>query len=91
MFHSCADVYLTQLIADLWLLRVDFCFGKSLLLEAYMSTGPSRAIGSPTKFAYVCKEGNFEDTGLFYCFSVEVFPKSNQIGREPLIIFESDE
>ena len=56
-----------------------------------MFTGPSRTIGSPTKSMYVRKEGNFEETGLFYCFSVEVCPKSNQIGREPLIIFESDE
>ena len=46
-----------------------------------MSTGPSRAIGSPTKFAYVCKEGNFEDTGLFDCFAVDLFPKTNRISR----------
>ena len=46
-----------------------------------MFTGPGIKIGSPKKFIYVRKEGNFEETGLFYCFSVEVCPKLNQIGR----------
>ena len=55
-----------------------------------MFTGPGRTIGSPTKSIYVRKEGNFEETELFYCFSVEVFPNRIKQVEEPLIIFESE-
>ena len=45
-----------------------------------MSTGPSKTIGSPTKFMYVRMEGHFVETGLFYCFAVlDILSKSNQI------------
>ena len=74
--HSCPGVNLTRLLAALWLLRVTFLFGKSLLVEVYRSTVPSRRIESSTKLLYIHAEGHFEETLLFYCFAVESFSKN---------------
>ena len=63
---------------SVWFLK--FClvespsiFGNILLMEAYMSTRPSRKMDSTTEFMYIHTEGNFEETGLFYWFAVDLF------------------
>ena len=41
-----------------------------------MYTGPVITIGSPIKFMCIRIEGHFEETGLFYCFAVDLSIKN---------------
>ena len=48
-------------------------------MEAYMYTSPGITIGSPTKFMCIRIEGHFEETGLFYCFAVDLPLKNARV------------
>ena len=86
-FWSLLDMRCIVALVFIWLTLLILCgysdspsvFGKSLLVEAYISTVPSRTIESPKKFMYIRTEGNFEETDLFYCFAVEILSRMNVI------------